>query len=156
MTDRIRNRKCMIFRFFGQLSSIRDAATEHKTASYWVTSLYKDLNNVYTRSPLFLSHKFIHCLKVAITTPEGGSWGYRYIEISPSRWPTRPRKGWKCCEGDLGFSSLSDKTRKCNGSQMSLQRPHFLLSYLKTLSIRPSWVQTRPLPPSRPALCQLS
>ena len=26
-----------------------------------------------------------YCLQVAITTPEGGSWGYRYIKISPYR-----------------------------------------------------------------------
>ena len=26
-----------------------------------------------------------YCLQVAITTPEGGSWGYRYIKISAYR-----------------------------------------------------------------------
>ena len=26
-------------------------------------------------------HTYIHCLQVAITTPEGGSWGYPCIEI---------------------------------------------------------------------------
>ena len=36
---------------------------------------------------------------------------------------------------DLRFSSLSKKTRKPNHLQMSLQRQHFLLSYLKTLSV---------------------
>ena len=34
-----------------------------------------------------------------------------------------------------GLSSLSEKTRKYNRLQMSLQRQHFLLSYLKTLSL---------------------
>ena len=34
-----------------------------------------------------------------------------------------------------GFSYLSEKSRKRNRSQMSLQRQHFLLSYLKTLSL---------------------
>ena len=33
-----------------------------------------------------------------------------------------------------GLSSLSEKTRKSNHLQMLLQRKHFLLSYLKTLS----------------------
>ena len=36
-----------------------------------------------------------------------------------------------------GFSSLSEKTRRSNRLQMSLQRQHFLLSYLKTLSFGP-------------------
>ena len=39
-----------------------------------------------------------------------------------------------------GFSSLSDKTRKSNHLQMSLQRQHFLLSYLTTLSDGPAGV----------------
>ena len=37
-------------------------------------------------------------------------------------------------DGTYGFSSLSEKTRKSNHLQLSLQRQHFLLSYLKTLS----------------------
>ena len=39
---------------------------------------------------------------------------------------------------------------------MSLQRQHFLLSYLKTLSVGPAGVRTRDLPLSRPTLSQLS
>ena len=39
-----------------------------------------------------------------------------------------------------GFSSLSDKTRKSNHLQMPLQRQHFLLSYLTTLSDGPAGV----------------
>ena len=57
---------------------------------------------------------------------------------------------------DLRFSSLSEKIRKSNRSQMSLQRQHFLLSYLKTLSVGPARDRTRDLPLSRPALSQLS
>ena len=34
-----------------------------------------------------------------------------------------------------GLSSLSEMTRKANRVQMSLQRQHFLLSDLKTLSV---------------------
>ena len=37
--------------------------------------------------------------------------------------------------GTYGLLSLSEKTRESNHLQMSLQRQHFLLSYLKTLSV---------------------
>ena len=59
-------------------------------------------------------------------------------------------------DGTYGFSSLSEKTRKSNHLQKSLQRQHFLLSYLKTLSVGPAGFRTRDLPLSRPALSQLS
>ena len=39
---------------------------------------------------------------------------------------------------------------------MSLQRQHFLLIYLKTLSVGPAGARTRDLPLSRPALSQLN
>ena len=55
-------------------------------------------------------------------------------------------------EGAYGLSSLSEKTRKSNRLQMLLQRQHFLLSYLKTLSVGPAGVWTHGLPLSRPAL----
>ena len=45
-----------------------------------------------------------------------------------------------------GFSSLSEKTMKSNHLQMSLLRQHFLLSYLKTLSVVPAGVWTRVKP----------
>ena len=38
-------------------------------------------------------------------------------------------------DGAYGLSSLSEKTRKSTHLQMYLQRQHFLLSYLKTLTI---------------------
>ena len=48
------------------------------------------------------------------------------------------------CKGSLdgayGLSSLSEKTRKSNHLQMLLQRQHFLLSYLKTVSVGPAAV----------------
>ena len=59
-------------------------------------------------------------------------------------------------DGTYGFSSLSEKTRKSNHLQMSLQRQHFLLSYLKTLSVGSVEVWTRDLPLSIPALSQLN
>ena len=55
-----------------------------------------------------------------------------------------------------GFSSSSEKTRKSNRSQMSLQRKHFLLIYLKILSVGSAGVWTRDLPLRGPALYQLT
>ena len=49
-------------------------------------------------------------------------------------------------DGTYGFSFLPEKTRKSNHLQMSLQRRHFLLSYLKTLRVGPAGLQTRDLP----------
>ena len=51
-----------------------------------------------------------------------------------------------------GCSSLSEKTRQ---SKNLLQRQHFLLSYLKTLSVGPARVWTCDLALGRPALSQL-
>ena len=45
-------------------------------------------------------------------------------------------------DGTYSFSSLSEMTRKSNHLQMSLQRQHFLLSNLKTLSVGPAEVWT--------------
>ena len=59
-------------------------------------------------------------------------------------------------DGTYGLSSLSEKTRKSNRLQMSLQRQHFLLSYLKTLSVGPARVRTHDLPHGSPVLNQLS
>ena len=59
-------------------------------------------------------------------------------------------------DGTYGLSSLSEKTRKSNRLQMSLQRQHFLLSYLKTLSVGPAGVRTHDLPHGNPVLNQLS
>ena len=43
-------------------------------------------------------------------------------------------------DGAYGLSSLSEKTRKSNCSQISLHGQHFLFSYLKTLSLGPALV----------------
>ena len=59
-------------------------------------------------------------------------------------------------DGTYGLSSSSEKTRKSNRLQMSLQRQHFLLSYLKTLSVGPAGVRTHDLPHGSPVLNQLS
>ena len=59
-------------------------------------------------------------------------------------------------DGAYGFSSLSEKTKKSNHLQMSLQRQHFLLSYFKTLSVGSASVWTCDILLGRPALSQLS
>ena len=76
---------------------------------------------------------------------------------------TRPnpttRKGWPHHRGlpPLLFSNSGvGSFRKSNHLQMSLQRQHFLLSYLKTLSVGQAEVWTGYLPLSRPVLFQLS
>ena len=106
----------------------------------------------------------MHCLLVAIMTAEGGSWGYPYIEISPSQGtvghtprvynpyfsrtvgvllhPTRTRWVKVLWDVTWPFLSLFEQTRKSNRLQMSLQRQHFLLTYLKTLSVGPAGVRT--------------
>ena len=60
------------------------------------------------------------------------------------------------CEKGLGDGTLSEKTRKSNHLQKSLQRQHFLLRYYKTLSVGPAGIRAHDLPFSRPALSQLS
>ena len=59
-------------------------------------------------------------------------------------------------DGTSGLSSLSEKTRKSNHLQILWQRQHFLLSYLKTLSVGPAGVLTHDLPHDSPALYQLN
>ena len=58
-------------------------------------------------------------------------------------------------DGAYGLSTLSEKTRKSNRLQMLLQRQHFLLSYLKTLSVGPAGGWTYSLPLNRQALIPL-
>ena len=44
-------------------------------------------------------------------------------------------------DGPSGLSSLSEKTRESNHLQMALQRQHFLLSSLQTLSVGPVGIE---------------
>ena len=44
-------------------------------------------------------------------------------------------------DGTSGLSFLSEKTRESTRKQMQLQRQHFLLSYLKTLSVGAAGVE---------------
>ena len=54
------------------------------------------------------------------------------------------------------YRPLSEKTRKSNHLQMSLQKQHFLLSYLKTLSVGQVGVWTHNLLHGSLMLNQLS
>ena len=51
-----------------------------------------------------LYYTYIHCLQVAITTPEGGSWGYPYIRASD-----RSRKKKSNFAGFLGTKSQKNR-----------------------------------------------
>ena len=109
----------------------------------------------------FLFFLYIHCLQVAITmTPEGGSWVYPYIKISSSPYrslihqaqersmsptffeqflafivPQEPDK-WKYCKmGPTVFRPYPRRLENLTVLQMSLQMQHFLLSYLKCLTL---------------------
>ena len=84
-----------------------------------------------------------------VTTPQWG--GFFYV-------PQEPDKRKLCETGPTGFRPYPRRLEltKSNRLQMSLQRQHFLLNYLKTLSVGPAGVWTRDLPLSRPALSQLS
>ena len=78
--------------------------------------------------------------------------GLRPLLFSISVWVFKiPHK---CCETEppVYRPSLSEKTRKSNHLQMK----HFLLSYLKTLSVGPAGAWTRNFPHGSPALYQLS
>ena len=50
-----------------------------------------------------------------------------------------------------GLSSSSEKTSKSDHLQMSLQRQHFLLSYLKTLRVGPARVLNLQPPAQKPS-----
>lgn len=59
-------------------------------------------------------------------------------------------------DGAYGLSSLSENSKDSNHLQMLLQRQHFLISYLKTLSIGLARVLTHDLPHGSLILSQLS
>ena len=66
--------------------------------------------------------------------------------------PMRDRPTHRGLRPLLFISSLAEKTRKSNRLQMSLQRQHFLFSYLKIMSVGPAGTWTSGLPLRRPAL----
>ena len=85
------------------------------------------------------------------TSPSKGKGAMRLTLCEAPTRETRPDHNTGKCVGSLtspasqyredtgdgayGLSSLSEKTRTSNHLQMSLQRQHILLSYLKTLSV---------------------
>ena len=90
------------------------------------------------------------------TTPPGTPCPTLFDECVSSL--TSPASHYSEDAGDEAYhlSSLSEKTRISNHLQMSLQRQHILLSYLKTLSVGPVWGSNRDHPHGSPTLCQLS
>ena len=89
-------------------------------------------------------------------------WGYPYVKHQPKSNTVRVVTARVCYipSGSLmshkinyeelwdrayGLLSLSEKPRKPNHLQMSLQRKHFLLSYLKTLRVGLAGVWTQDL-----------
>ena len=89
--------------------------------------------------------------------PQPVKFGHTTGVYDPYSFTSHKNKSVKMLwDGTYGFSSLSEKTRKSNHLQMSLQRQYFLLSYLKTLSVGLARVWTRDLPPGRLALSQLT
>ena len=75
-----------------------------------------------------------------------GLWPLLFSNSDGRSFTSHKNKSVKVlCDGTYGFSSLSRKTRKSNHLKMSLQRQHFLLSYLKTLSVGSAGVPTRDL-----------
>ena len=64
--------------------------------------------------------------------------------------PTRTRKVKVLWDGTYSISSLSGKTQNSDHLLKSLQRQHFLLSYLKTLCVGPAGVRSlSPWPPAQ-------
>ena len=101
--------------------------------------------------------RFIYQLFWPQACPEGMCTNGTHDQV-PCKVPSLPnpttRKGWPLhrglrpllfsnsdvgsvkvlWDGSHGFSSISEKTRKSKHLQMPLQRQHFILSYLETLS----------------------
>ena len=89
-----------------------------------------------------------HIILISLGQFQGGKaqCGYPYMKHQPKvqnyGW-SQPGFAEELWDGTSGLSSFSEKTRKSNHLQMSLQRKHFLLSYLKTLSVGPAGAWTR-------------
>ena len=93
--------------------------------------------------------------KVGRTTGVYVPYSFRkvvWVVLHPTRARDMNRSAKVLWDGTQGFSSLSEKTRKSrkyNHLQMSLQRQHDLLSYLKTLSVGRSGRGLNPRPPTQ-------
>ena len=72
--------------------------------------------------------------------------GFFYVPHEPDQW--------KCCEPRP--TAFRPYQRRLESLTVCITRQHFLLSFLKTLSVGPARIWTRELPLSRPALSQLS
>ena len=75
-----------------------------------------------------------------------GLWPLLFSNSDVGSFTSQKNKSVKVLwDGTYGFLSLSEKTRQSNHLQISLQRQHFLLSYLTILSVGPARVWTRDL-----------
>ena len=82
------------------------------------------------------------------TTTPGTTYPTLYDECVGSLTSPASHYSKDAGDGAYGLSSLSEKTRISKHLQMSLQREHILLSYIKTLSVGPVW-GSNPRPPAR-------
>ena len=125
---------------------------------FWTQAFLEGMYTNVTQVPYARCHPYSipQPVKVGHTTGVYDPYSFRIVMWVLLR-PTRTVKSVKVLwDGTYGFSFLFEKTRKSNHLQSSLQRQHFLLSYLKTLSVGPVGVRTRGLPLGRPVLSQLS
>ena len=97
------------------------------------------------------------CVVWRLTTPEGSTpptlfkqWcRFFYVPQEPDMLSAVRKDLWF-------FFLIREDYRNCNHLKMSLQRQHFLLSYLKTLRVGQARVQTCVRPLSGPVLSQPS
>ena len=97
------------------------------------------------------------CVVWRLTTPAGSTsptlfkqWcRFFYVPEEPDMLSAVRKDLWF-------FFLIWEDYRNCNHLKMSLQRQHFLLSYLKTLCVGQAGVQTCVLPLSGPVLSQPS
>ena len=95
-------------------------------------------------------------IKVGHTTGVYDPYSFRIIVMWVLLCPTRTNQ-CKCCDmGPTVFHPYPRRLESLYHLQMSLQREHFLLSYLKILSVGPAGVWTCNLPLSRLVVSQLS
>ena len=87
-----------------------------------------------------------------LTTPPGSTSPTLFEQWCGFFYVPQEQISKRAVRRDLRFFVLTEKSRKSNHLQMSLQRQHFLLIYLKTLSVGPEGFEPATFPLNRPAL----
>ena len=105
----------------------------------------EDFNVPYEGAPPHPPHI---CIRKTATAP-GSPYTFRIVR-GFFYVPQNYQHSRNCETGPPALSSLSEKTRNSNHLQVKLQRQHFLLSYLKTLSVGPVGVSNSQPPASQP------